>query len=210
MNSPDTPSADATPRRHLIGAGLVGLAGSLLPVWASRANASPAGAAPTTTAPPKRPTNDDISLLGFAQSVELAAEHLFRSAIDGGALGDDARAVVDFVRDAHEAHSDSISALLGVPAPRSALESAIASFGDGFSSSSESDVLAAAHELENVAVATHVQLIGRLVGVDGASLAASILMAESRFAVVFADLAGHGDIDAVLVNSAEALTPEAG
>ncbi|MEY2415416.1 MAG: hypothetical protein QOH53_750, partial [Ilumatobacteraceae bacterium] len=92
-------AADGALRRRLLGIGLGGAAVSLLPFLVGRANAttpttgpSDTTAATTTTAPPKQPTGDDVSLLGFSQSVELAARNLYDVALGTSDFDDNMRA----------------------------------------------------------------------------------------------------------------------
>lgn len=196
-------------RRRLIGAGLIGLAGSLVPRLATRAGASPDTPATTTTAPPKRPTTDDVSLLGFAQSVELAAVELYQMAVAAQSLGDTALAVVTSVQQAHVAYAQSLNALLGRQAPGTVLTDVVDQFAADFSGD-EASILSAAFVLEDTAVATHSELIGQLTGVDGAELIASMLIAEARHSAAFADLAGETDLDTLIFTSAQALEPGEG
>lgn len=165
-------------------------------------------AATTTTAPPKRPTTSDTDLLSFAQTVELAAVQLYDLALAGESLADN-RSLIVTLREAHLAYSHVIGALIGKVAPGVALESAVDSFRAGFGGSL-SDVLAAAYDLEATALATHDDLIGTLVGTDGVTLIASILMAEARHCTVLADLAGSTDLDTLLLSNATALAPTKG
>ena len=127
MDSPDTTAAPAAAtelgaglRRRLIGAGLLGLTGALLPSLASHAGASAGGDQATTTAPPKQPTDDDAPLLGFAQQVELAAVALYDAAITGNSLSDTVLPIYQFVREAHLSYAEALSALLGKSAPGTA------------------------------------------------------------------------------------------
>jgi hypothetical protein len=69
-------------------------------------------------------------------------------------------------------------------------------------------MLTAAAELENIAVATHTEVVGALQGTDGAALIASILVVEARHVVVLLDMAEQTDLDALLVNDAAALSAE--
>ena len=62
--------------------------------------------------------------------------------------------------------------------------------------------------LENIAVATHTEVVGALQGTDGAALIASILVVEARHVVVLLDMAEQTDLDALLVNDAAALSAE--
>jgi hypothetical protein len=207
--------ADAQPpaglRRRLIGAGLIGLAGSLAPRLAARASATTpenttetSTGATTTTAPPQQPTPDDVEVLGFAQSIELAAAQLYKAALDAGSLGDEVLAIVVPVHQAHVAYAQALNGLLGRGAPGEASTEVVDASTEGFGGD-EAGFLAAAYQLEDTAVATHSELIGQLAGTDGAALLASILIAEARHATVFADLAGESDLDALLLTAAEPL-----
>jgi hypothetical protein len=216
-------------RRRLLGAGLIGLAGSLVPRLAASAGAAStpdttagttanttAGtatadttAATTTTTPPRRPTSSDVDVMGFAQSFELAVAQLYAAALGSGALSDATLAVVTNVHQAHVSYGQSLNAFLGRDAPGQALADVLDSFGNDFAGD-EKTFLAAAYQVEDTAVATHTELAGQLVGTDGVELIASILIAEARHSLVFADLAGITDLDALLLTNADALQPGKG
>jgi|CXWL01.1.fsa_nt_gi hypothetical protein len=218
MDSPDTSTAGtsgAMPqpglRRRLLGAGIVGLAGSLLPSLAARASAStPDDAAPTTTAPPQRPTGDDVALLQFAQSVELAVVELYGVALGSNGLGDGLLALLTETRATHVAYAQSLSAMLGTDATGATATEVIEAGRAAFATGNDHDVATAAHDLEAVAVATHTELLGLLLGTDAASLVASILIVEARHSLVFGKLAGINDLDALLLTNADALAPGRG
>jgi len=57
----------------------------------------------------------------------------------------------------------------------------------------------AAYALESAMVATHTELLGELVGIDGATLLASIQSAEARHGTVLADLSGQTVVSTLLV-----------
>jgi hypothetical protein len=192
-------------RRRLIGAGIIGLAGSLLPRLASSAGAS----ATTTTAPPQRPSADDAALLGFAQNFELAAVDLYAVALASDGLSDDTRHIITTVRQAHLSYTQSITALLGRDAPGTPLPEAVDTYGDSFAGD-EASIVEAAAALEDTAVATHTELIGQLQGTDGVQLLAAMTIAEARHTLVFNDLAGVTDPDDLIFTAAEALAPEEG
>ncbi|MCW2801001.1 MAG: hypothetical protein JWQ70_2473, partial [Aeromicrobium sp.] len=78
-------------------------------------------AATTTTAPPRRPTDEDIAVLSFAQSMELTIRDLYDIAISLGSFADAQLETVNAIRDAHESYGQSISGLLGRSAPNSSL-----------------------------------------------------------------------------------------
>ncbi len=211
------PDDTAFIRRRLLGIGLGGAAISLLPFLSGRASAttpststSDTTPATTTTAPPKRPTDADVTLLGFAQTVELAARQLYDVALGTDGLFDDAqRAVIATIRESHDAYAASLSGTLGRLAPQVAnpiVDELKASF-----SGKLADVLDAAYGLESTAVATHTDIIGKLQGTDGAALIASILIVEARHGTVLAYLNGSTDLDDLFVNKeADALAPAEG
>ncbi len=207
-----TAADSAIMRRRLLGIGLGGAAASLLPFLSGRASAttttgstSSTVAATTTTAPPKRPTDDDVTLLGFAQSVELAARALYDVALGTDGFDDIQRAVIVTIRESHDAYAASLSALLGRQAPQlinPVFDDLQSSFGGAGPS-----VLDAAYALESTAVATHTDILGALRGTDGASLLASILIAEARHGTVLAHMNGATGLDDLLVSTeADALT----
>ncbi|HEX2782338.1 MAG TPA: ferritin-like domain-containing protein [Ilumatobacteraceae bacterium] len=212
------PDDKAFIRRRLLGIGLGGAAISLLPFLSGRASATTppnstsdtTPAATTTTAPPKRPTDDDVSLLGFAQTVELAARHLYDVALGTNGLFDEVqRAVIATIRESHDAYAAALSGMLGREAPQAVnpiFDELKASF-----SGKLADTLDAAYGLESTAVATHTEILGKLQGTDGAALIASILIVEARHGTVLASLNGSTDLDDLLVNKeADALAPAEG
>ena len=208
--------ADSALRRRLLGIGLGGAAVSLLPFLMGRASAttttgSTSDTTPTTTttAPPKRPSTDDVTLLGFAQSVELAARDLYDVALGTSGFDADQRAVIATIRESHDAYAASLSAILGRLAPQTP-NPVVDSLSSSFAGET-STVLAAAYTLESTAVATHTDILGKLQGTDGATLIASILIVEARHGTVLAYLNGKTELDDLLVNDeADALTPAEG
>jgi hypothetical protein len=212
-------------------AGISGTALSLLPFLGGRASASgrnnPSTAtteptsgsdgstvattadtaeATTTTAPPKRPTEDDIALLSFAQSVELTIRDLYDVAIGAGIFTDTTLEAVKAIREAHEAYAQSISGLLGRVAPNTRVDELFTSLEKDFSGS-PSDVATAARAIENTAVATHSDVVGKLIGIDGSSLIASMLIVEARHATYLATIAGVTTLEDELTGDADALSP---
>ncbi|MDO8364680.1 MAG: ferritin-like domain-containing protein [Actinomycetota bacterium] len=182
---------------------------SLLPLLSGRAGASSGTDASTTTeaptttsSPPRRPTDDDASLLGFAQGMELAIRELFDLGLSMGGWADAQSTVVLTVREAHEAFAQALAGLLGRQAPGVADAALVASLRPAFSTS-PNEFLTAAYELESAAVATHAELLASLQGIEGAALVASIQSAEARHCTVLADLAGVTD-DAILLVDEEA------
>jgi Ferritin-like domain len=182
-------------RRGILAAGIGGAAISLLPFLTGRASAA------TETAPPKRPTSDDVSLLATAQQVELTATALYTQAIaDVKGWTAEQAAVMVAMREAHLAFANSLSAILGKAAPGAPLDDLLASLGSSFAGDA-TNVIKAAADLESTAVATHTDVLGRLVGIDGAALIASIQIAEARHTTVLRSLAGSSDLAELLVDT---------
>jgi ferritin-like protein len=206
-------------RRRLLAAGFSGTALGLLgsrAVSASPDTTTPAddegetspesASVTTTTEPPQRPTQDDVPLLQFAESFELAARDLYQAAIDAGAEEE----TLSAIRGNHQASASILKGMLGTQGALSRSDEVFDRFEQDFATTDIAALAAAAYELESTAVATHTELVGELVGIDGAHLIASILVVEARQAVVMADLSGRGDdYDALFESDAEALSPGA-
>jgi hypothetical protein len=196
------PAVRLADRRLLLGAGIVGAGLALLAQ--QQASASPAT---TTTEPPARPTDDDIVLLAFAQSIELAATDLYRSAVAAGA--DTGEGLFAQLAENHQAAAQSISGLIGAAAPQRANAALAEALAEGFAAPDTTAVAQAAYDLEQAAVATHTELVGTLLGTDASKLVASILVIEASQAAVLADVAGRGDdLGALLDNDADPLSPD--
>lgn len=166
----------------------------------------PDDGATTTSAPPDRPTAEDVGLLQFVQSVELGIVSLYDRAL--GAAGDQGASLLVTMREAHQAYGQNIGALIG-STDAEASSDVIDAFGAGFDASGN-ELLTAAYDLESAALATHQDLVGRLVGVDGAALVASILMAGARHCTILAHASGATDLDTLLLSDATSMAPTEG
>ena len=167
---------------------------------------TPTSEATTTTAPPQRPTGDDVGLLAFAQSMELTARDLYQAALDAGLTDGDFADVFTTLRENHEEYANRLSGILGVDAPQQRDDALFDELAGAFDSSDAQAVAAAGIDLEATAVATHTDLLGRVRGIDGVAALASIVVVEARHGTVLADVAGNGDdLDAMLIADAEAL-----
>lgn len=232
----EDPAASGETRRsltkRLLGVGIGGAAIALVPQIASRASASsgppgtgetgtaavgsdgapsstPAANAPSTTAAPERPTDADVPLLVFSQSVEIAAYQLYNRAKDLP-FSDDQRQVVEVVRQSHLAYAQALSGLLGREADNETDQELLDTMTPLFTRDVDT-MLQAAYDLESTLVATNVSLIGQLVGTNGAAMLATFVTVEGRNGTVFADLMGSDDLNVLLVdNEADALTPAKG
>ena len=66
-------------------------------------------------------------------------------------------------------------------------------------------------QLESTLVATHTEIVGRILGTDAGYLLASIVTIEARNGTVLASLGGATELSDLLVyNEADALTPAGG
>ncbi len=218
------PTAESAPviRRRLFAAGASGVAVSLLPWLGNRASAAPKTVppnsggdttttattvpAPTTTAPPKRPTAADTTLLQFAQTIELAIRDLYDVALGAKSFEGATAKAITAIREAHEAYAQSISGIIGGKAPGTRSDKLFSALRSDFTGNAASVARAAAN-LENIAVATHTDILGALVGIDAAALIASIIVVESRHATVLNTLAGATKLSDQLASDGAALSP---
>lgn len=196
-------------RRAVLGLGVGTAAASLLPLLSGSGQASsgsdasttttPTITPPTTAAPPRRPSSNDIGLLGDAQRMELTARALYDAAIAAGGWSDTETTVITTLREAHEAAAQALSGLLGRDAPGEMSSTLYRAWLAQFEGS-PSARLEAAYHLEAAMVATHHDVLGKLIGTDGATLIAAIQSAEARHGTVIADLDGLTDLASLLVH----------
>jgi hypothetical protein len=196
-------------RRGLIAAGVGGAALSLLPFLSGRADAADTTttASPTTegttttTTPPKRPTDSDIALIATAQQAEFTAQTLYQRALTRvKGWTPEQTTVITTLGGSHQAFANAFSGMLGRVAPNAADSALLAKLDSSFTGSTDS-VLKAAADLESTLVATHLDILGRLQGVNGATQVAAIVSAEARHVTVLLDLAGSKDLSALLVDT---------
>ena len=213
-------AGDSAPlaRRRILAAGASGAALSLLPWLSDRAGAQARTApptsggetviapAPTTTPAPKRPTAADIELLAVAQTIELAIRDLYDAALAANSFEGATAEAVTAIREAHEAYAQSISGLIGADAPGIRSDKLYNAQRSNFSGSAAA-VAQAAADLENVACATHLDILGSLIGVDATGLIASILVVEARHATVLNIIAGASTLSNQLASDGVALSP---
>lgn len=190
----DDAEPSSASRRSLLGSGLVGagVLGAALAVNAGRASA----AAPGTL------SAADRNLMGFAIELETAARDLYQAAIDAGRESTGWQ----ILRSQHGSYAERLAGLAGISAD-SRNSAVYDEMVGGFSGDSPAN---AAFTLENVAAATHLELLGLLEDKDLADAIASIASMESRHAAYFAERSGRGDnFDALFTNTATAVLPEA-
>ena len=185
----DHAASDRPTRRALLGAGVIGAALAM------------AGSRSVSAGTPEV-SDSDAALVGFAISLEITARDLYDASIAAGA--DDQ--VWSVMREQHESYAQRLSGIAGIPADARS-DSVYDALEADFANSDPAD---AAFDLENVAAATHVELLADVDDSEVVAAIASIAAMESRHATVFADMSGRGgDLDALFLNTATALSPEA-
>jgi hypothetical protein len=150
-------------------------------------------APPSTTAPPKRPTSTDVPLLGFAQSLELAAVQLYDQALPS--VAEDLRPVLAVFRRHHQAYAEQLDGLLGRRAPNVPNETLVEERTPAFGARTADGALRAAYNLEIDLAASYTELLRTLRGTDGVALIASIQPIEARQAVVIGQATDVSDED---------------
>jgi PAS domain-containing protein len=191
----DLPPGEGSTRRRLL---VAGLSSALLAVAGGRAASA---TTPPTDAP--APAADDRDRLAFAQGLELAARDLYEAAIDAGADP----AVLATLAYNHQAYGHAIAGATGLSADRRD-DAFYASLEGDFASADTAAVALAGYDLESALVATHTELLVQLADQNAAKVVASVIATEARHCTVLASLGGQGgDLDALLVNEAEPITP---
>ena len=217
-DSPETSVAvvaDAQPstglRRRLIGAGLIGLAGSLVPRLAAavrrvhRHHDGRRAAATTTTAPPKRPTEADVGAARFAQSVSSwPPSSCMRWRLASGSLTDEAHGIVASVHAVARVVRPSPERLAGPPgARRPAGRPGRLDVAEAFGGDQQSIPRPRTSSRTRSSPRTprrSAQLRGHR---RRRAASPRILIVEARHSLVFADLAGVTDLDALIFTDAE-------
>jgi ferritin-like protein len=210
-------------RRRLLGAGL---AGSVLGVVGARqvgasggsstttepaaATSAPAAtqAAATTTAPPRQPTPADVELLAFILTAEMAASDLYNDAAAVEGLDEQAASLYTVFAEHHRAYANTISAMLTKAADNVANAAVVAEFGSDMTGG---QATRRARELEMALVATHLDALGKVEGVEAAERLAAIVVVEGQHIAALAALEGldpDRDYDAFVTETADALTPD--
>lgn len=224
MPTTDAASAESgtgSTRRRLLGAGL---AGSVLGVIGARQASASSGstddsaadadapvatpAATTTTAAPRQPTPADVELLTFLVTTELAASEMYRAAAAVDGLEAQAATLFGVFQEHHRAYANNIGGRLGKAAVNTANATLLAEFGDDLTGP---DAANRARELELALVATNLDAVSTLVGIDAAELLASIVVVQAQHVAALAALAGLdpvADYAAYVTETTDPLTPD--
>jgi rubrerythrin len=160
--------------------------------------------------PPLAPTTEDKVLLGWSQSLELAAVAAYEAAAATGRISAEVLPVALLFRDHHRQHAQAHAAIAGKAALGQANQSVLEAFGPQIeAANNQTELLTVAFQLESVAAATYVAALGELVGTDGAALVASIIPTESRHAAVLGEVLGLSleEQSPVFVDAEEGVSP---
>jgi hypothetical protein len=185
-----------TSRRSLLG---VGLGASILATALSSLTGTNVSALQSSSS-----IEEDRELMKLAMALELTARDLYDVAAAAGADS----TVTSAMREQHESYAQALAGASGGSASRRN-ETVFNQFRRGFSTSDTASMARVAYDLESAAVATHTELLGLVSEASSARLIASIISVEARHCAVLAHLAGlGGDLDALLVNSADPISFE--
>ena len=158
------------------------------------------------TAPPKMPTSADKQLLDFALSAELSVHDLYVTAIDSGMLSADEKLMMEMFSEHHKSYAQSLNGLLGKAATNTRNEALYTTYAGQLTSAQAMNRVL--QSIENTMVATHIDILSSLEGMDGATLVASIITVEARHAAVFGTLP-TSSLSNALNSAATSLAPNA-
>jgi hypothetical protein len=145
------------------------------------------GATPSTTTTTTLPfdaTDEDLTVLNYAQSVELAMVDVYVAAAPK-LVGSDILPIALAFAAHHNQHGQAYGGLAGKAALGVANASILAAYEPRMTSASgEQDVLKVLFDLENAAASTYVTVLNQLRATNPATTVASVLPIESRHAAV--------------------------
>jgi hypothetical protein len=172
--------------------------------------ASPGTGTTTTTAPPRAPTTDDLVLLGYLQSVELAAVQIYGNAINSKQLTGDPLSWAGAFEQHHLDHSQAMAAQGGKSATGVTNQSVLDQFGALLQAAQGGNgVMDVLFQLETALASTYVLMLGLVQATRGAQSLASVQPIEARHAVVWGQ-ALNRDLSSyvpTVENIAYAITP---
>jgi hypothetical protein len=150
-------------------------------------------------------------MLGFMQQISATIVGLYDQALNGDALDESSRALFTTIRESHQSYGQAVGAMLGQDAPERSEMPEIPALAElDFGAGSVTELADAASTAEAIAMATHVDMVGRLEATDGARLLASMAVIEARHRAVLADLAGRTGIESLELPDVQPLEMAAG
>lgn len=132
-------------------------------------------------APPLQPTAQDKETLNIALGVELAIRDLYADIVAAGDLSDEESPVILLIHSHHVAYAQSLGGLLGRAAINKRNDATYAAFSGNLKGTFTS-IASQLADIENGAVARHINSLKQLEGLNGSTLIASIISIESRHA----------------------------
>jgi hypothetical protein len=185
-------SATAPSRRSFLRrVGVSGLVAGVGAVGLARPAAAQTASSTTSTTLPARPTADDLAILGFAQSVELAAVAAYGAAAATGKISSDVLAVAVTFQGHHREHAQAIAGLAGSAAPGKPNQKLLAEFGPKIAAAgTEKALLEIAYTLEMAAAATYAKVVELFKSADAVHKVVAIGPIEARHAVVLGTVLG--------------------
>ncbi len=139
------------------------------------------------TAPPLQPTAQDKETLNIALGVELAIRDLYADIVAVGNLSDEESPVILLIHSHHVAYAQSLGGLLGRAAINKRNDATYAAFSGNLKGTFTS-IASQLADIENGAVARHINSLKQLEGLNGSTLIASIISIESRHAAALASV----------------------
>ena len=152
------------------------------------------------------PTSADKQLLDFALSAELSVHDLYVTAINSGMLSADEKLMMEMFSEHHKSYAQSLNGLLGKSATNTRNEALYTTYAGQLTSAQAMNRVL--QSIENTMVATHIDILSSLEGMDGATLVASIITVEARHAAVFGTLP-TSSLSNALNSAATSLAPNA-
>ena len=152
------------------------------------------------------PTSADKQLLDFALSAELSVHDLYVTAINSGMLSADEKLMMEMFSEHHRSYAQSLNGLLGKAATNTRNEALYTTYAGQLTSAQAMNRVL--QSIENTMVATHIDILSSLEGMDGATLVASIITVEARHAAVFGTLP-TSSLSNALNSAATSLAPNA-
>ncbi len=147
--------------------------------------------ATTTTAPPRSPTTDDLRIIAFVQSIELAIVQVYANAESSAKLDPAVLAPVATFREHHREYADAFTSLAGTATVGLVNQSFVKKYGAPLISTSDPKVLLQGLlTVERVMTATYESYLSQIASTSLANLVASIMAIEGRQAVVLGQALG--------------------
>lgn len=147
-------------------------------------------------------SENDITFLVAAQSLELAARDIYANAISRKIKSDEEQGLLSLLHSHHAAYEQTLN---GVLSKRAAIQRNDEAYTRFFALLSNAENFwTTLLELENTAIATHTAIIAKLESAKHASLLASITTVEARHAAMLATRIST-NLNLALENTAQSL-----